>query len=187
MESAHFGPVTFFNCFIIYGRGGTLVIDPSLPLPLALFPPAVLRPRGKISIWLLTYKMSGCGRFERCSCDLLWRETGRWGNWWSYTLFITPSLTPSIYRPSSNPPCFHASIHTQHRSFRGRPAGQAAILVKGQLRPSPLPLSCPPHRSRSPLARPSRWCHFLPRWNASCSGLRTHCGPESMRTHIEMH
>ena len=58
VESAHFGPVTFFNCFIIYGRGGTLVIDPSLPLPLALFPPAVLRPRGKISIWLLTYKMS---------------------------------------------------------------------------------------------------------------------------------
>ena len=153
VESAHFGPVTFFNCFIIYGRGGTLVIDPSLPLPLALFPPAVLRPRGKISIWLLTYKMSGCLR----PLPALQLRSVVARDWPMgklvvvYTVFITPSLSSSIYRPSSNPSCFHASIHTQHRSFRGRPAGQAAILVKGQLRP-PLLLSSPPHRSRS-LAR----------------------------------
>ena len=36
--SAHFEPVTFFNCFIIYGRGGTLVIDPSFPLSLFSHP-----------------------------------------------------------------------------------------------------------------------------------------------------
>ena len=66
-------------------------------------------------------------------------------------------------------PCFQP----YSASLISRPAGWPSSDPRQRaIAPSPLPFSSPPHRSRS-LARPSRWCHFLPRWNASCSGRRT--------------
>ena len=80
---------------------------------------------------------------------------------------IHNSFPLSIYRPSSNPPCFHP----YSASLISRPAGQRSDPRQGAIAPSSSPLLLiDPARS---LARPSRWCHFLPRWNASCSGLRT--------------
>ena len=136
-RSAHFEPVTFFNCFIIYGRGGTLVIDPSLPGPiplpppslplslslslsLSLFPPAVLRPRRKISIWLLTHKMSAAAAMAAAStaaaaCDQFERVgDGNSGGNWSYTtihssldisfLISLPSILSSIAHFAASDP-----------------------------------------------------------------------------------
>ena len=151
------------------------LLSPARPIPLlslSLFPPAVLRPRGKISIWLLTYKMSGGGGVERRSCDQL-GPSGRCkfgGKLVVHYSSFPPSLSlslPSIDRSSTSSP-FLPSFHPSMLSiahFAASDPRQEAIapfipfLIEPAAR-SPAPL----------LRRPSRWCHFLPRWNASCSG-----------------
>ena len=144
-------------------------------LPLALFPPAVLRPRGKISIWLLTYKMSGCLRPPRALQlrSVVARDWPMGKLVVVYTVFITPSPLPRYIAPHVT---LLASMLPSILSIAHFAAGRLAkqrSSSRGNCAPllfsSPL-LLIDPARS---LARPSRWCHFLPRWNASCSGRRT--------------
>ena len=91
-RSAHFEPVTFFNCFIIYGRGGTLVIDPSLPGPIPLPPPSLplslsfptrrfTAEKKNLDLAVNPQNVSGGGHgggVDRCSCLRSVRASGRW-------------------------------------------------------------------------------------------------------------